>query len=118
MRVSLDFASQATSNYGSTVQTLTWFQFAVVVLAVLLLSGLGFWARKSVWAATGGEPSVAAAVAAEVAAGNLTVAVPVIAGDKGSLMAQLEAMRVALSRVVSSVHQTAQGVAVAASQIA
>lgn len=118
VRVSLDFASQATSNYSSTIKNLTWLQFAVLLLAVLLLSGLGFWARRSVWAATGGEPSVAAAVAAEVAAGNLTVAVPVIAGDKGSLMAKLEAMRLALSRVVSSVHETAQGVAVAASQIA
>jgi methyl-accepting chemotaxis protein len=51
----------------------------------------------------GGEPAAAAKVAAEIAGGNLCVAVPVAAGDKDSLMATLERMRASLAGIVADV---------------
>nr|WP_307736083.1 methyl-accepting chemotaxis protein [Massilia pinisoli] len=51
----------------------------------------------------GGEPAAAAQVAAEIAGGNLCVAVPVRSGDKDSLMAALERMRASLAGIVADV---------------
>jgi methyl-accepting chemotaxis protein len=53
----------------------------------------------------GGEPALAAAVAGEIAAGNLCVDVKVADGDETSLMAGLERMRDSLAGIVSQVRQ-------------
>ena len=67
----------------------------------------------SIWAAhrfaqalfrrLGGEPALAAAVAGEIAAGNLRVEVKVADGDETSLMAALHRMRDSLAGIVSQV---------------
>ncbi|WP_322404533.1 methyl-accepting chemotaxis protein [Massilia luteola] len=53
----------------------------------------------------GGEPAAAAQVAAEIADGNLCVAVPLGPGDKDSLMAALERMRASLAGIVADVRE-------------
>lgn len=118
VKVSLAFATEATANYDTTLSQVGWFQWVVLGLAAILLSGLGLWARRSVWATTGGEPSAAAAIASAVAEGNLSVNVPVVAGDHGSMMAQLEAMRVALTHIVTEVREASHSVATASAEIA
>lgn len=118
VKVSLAFATEATANYDSTLSQVSWFQWVVLGLAAALLSGLGLWARRSVWASTGGEPSSAAAIASAVAEGNLSVHVPVVAGDQVSMMAQLEAMRAALTHIVTEVREASHGVATASAEIA
>jgi len=118
VKVSLAFATEATANYESTLAQLGWFQWIVLGLAVILLSGLGFWARRNVWASTGGEPSSAAAIASAVAEGNLGVHVPVMNGDLVSMMARLEAMRLSLTRIVTEVREASNSVAIASAEIA
>lgn len=46
-----------------------------------------------------------------MAEGNLSVNVPLVAGDHGSMMAQLEAMRVALTHIVTEVREALHSVA-------
>ncbi|KQV51477.1 methyl-accepting chemotaxis protein [Massilia sp. Root335] len=53
----------------------------------------------------GGEPAAAALVAAEIADGNLCVAVPLRPGDNDSLMAALERMRASLAGIVADVRE-------------
>jgi methyl-accepting chemotaxis protein len=64
----------------------------------------------------GGEPALAAAVAAEIAAGNLRVEVALADGDQASLMAALRRMRDSLGGIVGQVRQgtTAIGDSIAA----
>ena len=117
VKVSLDFASAAANNYVGTLAQVSLFQWVVLGLAAALLLALGEWARRNIWAATGGEPAAAAAVAESVAQGDLSVAVPVPAGSHHSLMAQLEQMRLSLARVVADVRQAAEQVDTACADI-
>jgi len=66
----------------------------------------------------GGEPARAAQVAAEIAGGNLCVAVPVVAGDKDSLMAALERMRASLAGIVADVRAGTGTIVAAATTMA
>jgi len=118
VKVSLAFAADATAHYDSTLRQVGAFQWGVLLLAGILLGGLGYWARRSVWASTGGEPVAAAAIAQAVAQGDLGVPVPLTAGDATSLMAQLEVMRASLTNIVTEVREASQGVANASAEIA
>jgi len=118
VKVSLAFATEASTNYDNTLSQVGWFLWVALGMTTVLLVGLGYWARRSVWASTGGEPLAAAAIANAVAEGNLSINVPVITGDKSSMMAQLENMRTSLIRVVSQVHDASQSVASASAEIA
>ena len=66
----------------------------------------------------GGEPARAAQVAADIAGGNLCVAVPVAAGDKDSLMAALERMRASLAGIVADVRAGTGTIVAAATTMA
>jgi methyl-accepting chemotaxis protein len=112
------FATQASTSYDNTLSQVSSFLWIVLGLATVLLGGLGYWARRSVWASTGGEPYSAAAIASAVAVGDLSMHVPVLAGDQLSMMAQLETMRASLTRIVTEVREASQGVANASAEIA
>jgi methyl-accepting chemotaxis protein len=73
----------------------------LATLAFSIAAGLLF--VRALFKRLGGEPAAAAAVAAEIAAGNLCVTVPVQAGDANSLMAALESMRASLAGIVGQV---------------
>ncbi|MBK7001768.1 MAG: hypothetical protein IPH35_17835 [Rhodoferax sp.] len=108
VKVSLAFASEATANYDRTLGQVSWFQWMILGLAAAMLSGVGYWVRRGVWASTGGEPTTAAAIASAVTEGNLGVQVPIITGDHTSMMAQLEVMRISLTDIVSRVRESSQ----------
>ena len=65
----------------------------LLALGLLVLSTLVWWTTRVLLRTVGGDPAVAAAAAGEIAAGNLTVGIPVAAGDASSLMARLAHMR-------------------------
>jgi methyl-accepting chemotaxis protein len=91
----------ASANHSSNV-------LAALCLATLVFSiGAGVVFVRSLFRRLGGEPGAAAAVAAEIAAGNLRVAVPRGAGDEDSLMAALERMRASLAGIVGQVREGA-----------
>jgi methyl-accepting chemotaxis protein len=73
--------------------------FATLVLSIVA----GSMFARALFRRLGGEPALAATVAAEIAAGNLRVAVPLADGDQASLMAALKGMRDSLSGIVGEV---------------
>jgi methyl-accepting chemotaxis protein len=87
-------------------------------LAAVALIGIGLWVGRSVWRATGGEPSEAAKVANAVATGDLSVHVSVAPGDTTSVMAAMARMCEQLSRTVTSVRLSSDNIAVGSQQIA
>ncbi|WP_323144449.1 methyl-accepting chemotaxis protein [Massilia phyllosphaerae] len=80
----------------------------VATLVFSVLAGAVF--VRALFRRLGGEPSSAAAVASEIAAGNLRVAVPLRAGDQDSLMATLERMRASLADIVGQVRHGATSI--------
>lgn len=76
-------------------------------LATLVFSaaaGIAF--ARNLFSRLGAEPALAKLVTAEIAAGNLSVQIPVSAGDGASLMAALESMRLGLVRIVGQVRES------------
>ncbi|WP_342119285.1 methyl-accepting chemotaxis protein [Pseudoduganella sp. OTU4001] len=66
----------------------------------------------------GGEPDVAADIAGRIAAGDLTVQVPIRRDDQGSMMKAMSVMRDSLLRIVSEVRQGTDTINHAATEIA
>ncbi|MFY7975797.1 MAG: methyl-accepting chemotaxis protein [Rubrivivax sp.] len=95
-----------------------WSGLALFLASVVSLFGIGRWVTRDIWRATGGEPAQAAAVAAEVAHGNLAVAVRTEPGDVASVMAAMARMRDQLSATVGVVRRCSDSIATGAAQIA
>jgi methyl-accepting chemotaxis protein len=112
------FASTALAALAAEQANLKRVQAIGFVASAVLLIMLGVWARKAIWAATGGEPTDAAAIANSVARGDLSVAVEVAPGDESSVMAAMSRMRGNLSGIVSQVRVNSQSIAVASAEIA
>ena len=80
----------------------------LVLLCLLTLAGsLGASAlfARSLFRRLGGEPSEAARIANEIAAGNLDVRVVLRPGDQGSLLHALQCMRDSLAGIVGKVRE-------------
>jgi hypothetical protein len=92
VKASMQFTDHAATHFQSTGRQVMRVQWAVLFGSAVLLIALGIWARRSVWAMTGGEPSEAAAIANAVARGDLAIRVRVTAGDSTSVVAAV-AMR-------------------------
>lgn len=97
---------QANSDYHSE-RVLILFLGAIATLIALSAAAL---ITRSILRQLGGEPNVAAAVAAQVAAGRLDVAVNVTAAGDASLMYAMESMRQNLLRIVAEVRSRAASV--------
>jgi len=66
----------------------------------------------------GCEPGEAAAIAGQIASGNLAVAIHTRAGDTHSLLYAMQSMRDSLAQIVQQVHASTETIATAAGQIA
>jgi diguanylate cyclase (GGDEF)-like protein len=86
------FVSRSLEQYENTARLVRTIQVVVLITVLVLLVLLGWWIGKTVWAAVGGEPEDAAAVARAVVRGDLSVAVPVQPGDQHSIMASMHEM--------------------------
>ncbi|HEY9028878.1 MAG TPA: methyl-accepting chemotaxis protein, partial [Burkholderiaceae bacterium] len=118
VKVSTAFADVAMDALARIQDRLRVAQVAVFAASALMLVALGRWARLAVWSSAGGEPAHAAAIATEVATGNLAVDVPVAAGDEASVMAAMHRMCANLSGIVAQVRRSSDSMAVASNQIA
>jgi methyl-accepting chemotaxis protein len=82
----------------------------VGLCAIALVGSMAAWAlfSRSLFRRLGGEPAVAAAIATEIAAGNLAVDIPLAPEDRESLLHTLRRMRDNLAGIVGQVrHGTA-----------
>jgi methyl-accepting chemotaxis protein len=118
VKVSTSFADAAMASLTSTQSDLSWVQLVVFALSAVALLALGQWARKTVRSAIGGEPGDAAAIAHAVASGDLTVRVPVAAGDASSVIAAMTRMCENLAKIVTQVRAGSDSMASASVQIA
>lgn len=87
---------------------------AAIGVALTLTVGLVI---HSLERAIGGEPGQAAQAAARIATGDLTVDIPVRAGDQHSLMAAIKIMRDKLTLIVTEVRSGTDAIATASGQI-
>jgi methyl-accepting chemotaxis protein len=118
VRVSTSFADAALATLGTTQARLRWLQLVVFFVSAGVLVALGVWARKAVWSATGGEPAAVAAMANAVASGDLSIAVPLAAGDDASVMAAMGRMCDSLTAIVVEVRAGSDSMATASTRIA
>ncbi len=88
----------------------------MLLVALLIIGGIGGVVFRSVIRQIGGEPSVAYAAMSEVARGNLGVSLP--AAQSGSIMDGLGQMVTSLRRLVAEVRSSTDSIATASSEIA
>jgi methyl-accepting chemotaxis protein len=86
--------------------------------AVVIGVCLALFIARSLVKQLGGEPDYAAAIATQIATGDLTVAVETKAGDKSSMLYAMKAMRDSLASIVGQVRTGTETIATASSQIA
>jgi methyl-accepting chemotaxis protein len=89
---------------------------SLVTLAFSIAAGVLF--ARTLFRRLGGEPAEAAAVVAQIAAGNLRVPVTLVEGDRDSLMANMQRMRDSLGHMVGQVRESTLAIGQSADNIA
>jgi methyl-accepting chemotaxis protein len=88
------------------------------VVAIALAAALGWLITRSLLRQLGGEPGYAAGITDQIAAGDLTVRIELLANDTSSLLYSIAAMRDRLASIVSEVRSSTDSVATASNEIA
>ena len=118
VRASTTFADEASAGFAVARTQASQARWLTFSLAAVLLLVLGYWARRTVWSAIGGEPAQAAAVARAVANGDLTIKVVTEPGDTTSVMAAMQRMCESLAQVVGEVRDSSRAIASEAGNVA
>jgi methyl-accepting chemotaxis protein len=118
VKAGITFGEAAMQSYDASGRMIGLASVGVLLLAVSGLLVLGWWARRNIFAITGGDPSELAKVANAVANGDLSVHVPVASGDTASTMAAMARMCDSLTRIVDQVRSSSDVIATGASEIA
>ncbi|RDJ98788.1 chemotaxis protein [Paraburkholderia lacunae] len=90
----------------------------LIVIATVIALALALVIARGLARQLGGEPCDAAALASDIADGNLLTVVRLKAGDRGSLMFSLGAMKDQLTRIVRGIQTSSESISVAAGEIA
>jgi methyl-accepting chemotaxis protein len=111
----------AQSEYDQARRTGRMVEFLVVGFiagGVLIVAFLCVSMARSLFRELGGEPHLAALVANRVAAGELSVDVPVRAGDTDSVLAAMRTMRDRLASIIGDIRDSTDTIADASAGIA
>ncbi|MBA2781259.1 methyl-accepting chemotaxis protein [Billgrantia kenyensis] len=100
------------------VSRLFWILVGITALIVSIAVLVSLGVVRSVVRVLGGDPQRAAEVVRRVVQGDLTMRVPVRAGDNASLMAHMHEMQQNLQSMMGDIRRTAESVSVASSEIA
>ena len=111
------------NNEASSMAEAAYSQARLVMLSIgslALLTSLlaAVLITRSVTRQLGCEPDEAAAIAGQIASGNLAVPIHPRAGDTHSLLHAMQSMRDSLAQIVQQVHASTETIATAAGQIA
>jgi methyl-accepting chemotaxis protein len=112
------FAAASTAELERIGDRVMLSELVLFALTAAVLIGIGTWVGRSIWRATGGEPSVVAGIANAVAQGDLSVHVHVAPGDTTSVMAAMSRMCQQLSQTVAAVRSGSDMIATGSQQIA
>lgn len=114
-----DQQSAAAADRAASTYDVVRLSIAVLVgISIVIAIGCAYLITRSILRQLGGEPSVAQAITAEIAGGNLAVRVDVADGNSSSLMASVGAMRAQLAGVVARIKTTSDSIATATREIA
>ena len=113
MKLSQDTVAQ---NSNSTSRTATILS-GLALLSILISVATCYLLIRMLMRLLGGEPAEARALAAAIAAGNLTSPVTLRRGDSSSLLASLNGMQANLRGLVSQIKDASASVALAADEI-
>lgn len=102
---------------ATIMQRLIYFAIGAAILAVILFV-IGMIISRGLVRQLGGEPGYAAAIAGDIANGDLTVDVKTWPGDSSSLLFAMKSMRDSLAKVVGEVRVGTDTIATASVQIA
>ncbi len=111
--------AQALANHSSATATsgIAWMAGLAALMAAIGLV-VGWLLTRALRTALGAEPAALNDAVARVAAGDLSQALSVPAGDATSVLANLARMQANLARVVAEVRSNSESVATASTQIA
>ncbi|MFY9314956.1 MAG: methyl-accepting chemotaxis protein [Burkholderiales bacterium] len=90
----------------------------IAIAIVLVLIAVSHLVISSVFGQLGGEPSYAASIVRNVAAGDLSTQIIVKPGDAGSLLFAMRTMQQRFSAIVSEIRESVTSVATSAKEIA
>ncbi len=114
MNAAVRDGERARSAYNGAL-TLT---IGFILVAVAAALGLAWAIARNMVGQLGGEPSDAAHIASEIAAGNLRVQSTLKRNDESSLMYSLESMKNQLTTIVHGIKDASDSISVAAREIA
>ncbi|QGZ43041.1 methyl-accepting chemotaxis protein [Pseudoduganella flava] len=106
-------AAEARNAYDSAVRLM----LILGAIAVAVGIGAATIVTRTLLKQLGGEPDYAVSIATRIADGDLTVDVPVQAGDETSMMAAMRHMRDKLAAIVAEVRSGTDTIATAAAQV-
>jgi len=113
--INLREADAASKNGATTYESIRRDNFLIMLLGFLGSMALGMLVTRMIKRQVGGEPRVAVAIVAQVAAGDLSVQVPVAPGDSSSVMASIHDMVGRLQETIGKVRESS-GTLVSASE--
>jgi len=108
-------ASDMSEASAATARSWTIALTVAAFILSLLIAGL---IKRVLLKQLGGEPAYAAAIANQIAQGDLAIAVDVKAGDDSSLLFAIKTMRDSLASIVGQVRQGTDAIASASAEIA
>jgi methyl-accepting chemotaxis protein len=104
----------AGNAYSRTIALVT----GLIAAAAMVALGVALFIARGLARQLGGEPRDAAALASQIAAGNLRIGVPLKMGDRSSLMFSLGTMKDQLTAIVQGIQMSSESISVAAGEIA
>ena len=105
-------------NATRLARSFFFFMVALALVAIAIGTAAAWRISHSLLRQLGGEPDYAAAIAADIAAGNLAVRIDTRAGDNSSLLHAMAHMRDSLVQIVSQVREATDSIATNSSEIA
>jgi methyl-accepting chemotaxis protein len=105
-------------NATNLARSFFFFMVVLALVAIAIGTAAAWRISHSLLRQLGGEPDYAAAIAADIAAGNLAVKIETRAGDSSSLLSAMAHMRDSLVQIVSQVREATDSIATNSSEIA
>jgi methyl-accepting chemotaxis protein len=113
----VELANKAAEDAKSTISSATFASILIGVGVLAAVATIGLLILRSLLAALGGEPSVAADAANRIANGDLTVRIETKPNDKSSMLFALKGMVEKLTQIIGEVRTAADNLTNAAGQV-
>jgi methyl-accepting chemotaxis protein len=117
-RLQVDGAKREYEDAAARYAVLRNSAAAAIVLGTLAAALFGYFLIRNIYRDLGGEPDYAAAIVRRIAAGDLSGAVALRAGDKRSLLAAMDAMQRNLTQTIGQINAATLTISTASTQVA